>query len=226
MQMKSILLLLCSIGFIISCSVSSTIPKDQKTTEIQGYSILISQFDDLKGDFSFSNKWEYAEGIELNDYQQIICSKCPSRAGKMLDRRRKIASDSMDIFYTLIDSTRHYYSLDSRCSLTDMRDVKFISVKKYGDFSLEGMAKSNDSSNCSLFFRIKDDYIISWIYVKSKNNESEIYPMKDGKFFLDQGAFDKGILKANFSFVYYNKKNSLKALFWSGKMNAHIKAIN
>jgi hypothetical protein len=222
MHKKSILLFLFLIGFLCACSLSSTIPATQKTTEIQGYSIPISWFSELKGDFSFSTNWEYARGVDLNDYQQIICFDCPTRASKMLDRRRKINSDSMNVFYTLIDSTRHYYSLESRCSMADMKESKFISVKKYGDFTIDGVTKSSDSLNCSLFFRIKDDLIISWIYVKSQNNETEIYPMKDGKFFVDQGAFDNGILKANFSFVYYNRKNSFKALYWSGKIHAKI----
>ena len=206
----------------MSCAVGDSNFSNLKTSESNGFSIPISWFQELKGDFSFANEWQYSDGIELNDYQQIICWKCPQTAEKLLDKRRKIIADSMNTFYNLIDSSRHYYSLESRCSMADMKESKFISVKKYGDFTIDGVTKSSDSLNCSLFFRIKDDLIISWIYVKSQNNETEIYPMKDGKFFVDQGAFDNGILKANFSFVYYNRKNSLKALYWSGKMYAKI----
>jgi hypothetical protein len=223
MHKKSLLLFLFSIGFLCACSLSSTIPATQKTTELQGYSIPISWFSELKGDFSFSTNWEYARGVDLNDYQQIICFDCPSRASKMLDRRRKIISDSMNVFYTLIDSTRHYYSLESRCSMADMKESKFISVKKYGDFTIDGETKSSDSLNCSLFFRLKDDFVTSWVYLKN-NGVTRIFTLKEGKFFADKSEFEKGYLKGNFSFVYASE-NSFKALYWSGKIYAKITGL-
>lgn len=208
---------------LFSCSVRNQDYSSLKTTEKDSFSVPIGWFSELKGDYSFAAKWEFAKGIEINDYQQIICWDCPPRAQKMLDKRRKIIADSMHVFYTLIDSTRHYFSLDSRSTLTNMKDINFLSVKKYGDFTLEGFAKSTDSVNCSLFFRLKDDFVTSWVYVKN-NGITRIYTLKEGKFFADKSEFQKGILKANFSFVY-NSGNSLKALYWSGRIYAKISGL-
>lgn len=211
------------IRILNSCAVGVNEFLGMNTTEKESFSIEISWFDQLKNDFSFANKWEYAEDIKLNDYQQIICWKCPPRAQKMLDKRRKIVSDSMSVFYQLIDSTRHYYSLESRSTVTNLKKNHFIEVKKYGDFTIEGFSKSKDTSNCSLFFRIKDDYITSWIYFKNESG-MKIYQLKDGKFFADKSAFERGILKANFSFIYQSD-NSFKACYWSGKIYAKILGI-
>lgn len=205
---------------LVSCAVGDQDYANFKTTETQSFSVPVSWFLELKGDYAFSNKWEYASGIEINDYQQIICWDCPPRAQKMLDRRKKIIADSMNVFYTLIDSSRHYFSLNSRSTLTNMKNNNYLSVKKYGDFTLEGFVKSADSVNCSLFFRLKDDFVTSWAYVKN-NGVTRIYTLQEGKFFADKSEFQKGILKANFSFVY-DSDNSFKALYWSGRIYAKI----
>jgi hypothetical protein len=211
------------IQILFSCAVSDNEFSGTNTTEKVGCSIPISWFDELKSDYTFSKQWKYANDIELNDYQQIICWKCPTRAQKMLDKRKKIISDSMNVFYQLIDSTRHYYSLESRSSIINLNENHFIEVKKYGDFIIEGFTKSDDSSQCSLFFRMKDNYITSWIYQK-KESGIKIFELKEGKFFADKSAFEMGILKANFSFVYQSE-NSFKAIYWSGKINAKILGI-
>lgn len=205
---------------MLSCAVTDSLFTEKRITTSFGSSISISWFQELKGDFSFANEWEYAEGIKINDYQQIICSKCPLRAEKMLDKRRKISSDSINVFYDLIDSTRHYYSLNSRSTLTNLKENRFVMIKKYGDFTIEGVTKNQDGINCSLFFRIKDDLITSWIYIK-KTEGTKIYKLKEGKFFADKSAYDSGILKANFSFVY-ESENSLKPIYWSGKIHSKI----
>ncbi len=205
----------------MSCAVENNEFSSLKTTEIDGFSIPISWFNDLKDDFSFAHKWEYADGIALNEYQQIICWKCPPRAQKLLDKRQKIISDSIHVFYQLIDSSRQYYSLESRSTVTNLKENHFIEVKKYGDFTMEGFTKSKDTSNCSLFFRVNNDFITSWIYLKNESG-MKIYQLMDGKFFADKSAFEKGILKANFSFIY-ESENSFKALYWSGKIYCKIK---
>lgn len=208
---------------LLSCEIGKRGFSGMEEKETKGYLIPISWFDELRGDFSFSNKWKFTDGIYLNDYQQIICWKCPPRPDKMLDKRRKIIADSMAIFYKLIDSTRHYFSLDSRSTLTDMNGNHFISVKKYGEFTLEGFTNNNDGVNCSFFFRIKDDFIDSWIYVKD-NSKTKIYYLKEGKFFADKKAFEKEILKAKFSFIYQSE-NGFKPLYWSGKIYAKILGV-
>lgn len=204
---------------MFACIVSDK----QYASEKNGYSIPIGWFQELKGDYSFAHEWEYADGIEVNDYQQIICSSCPKRVQRMLDKRRKIITDSMNVFYQLIDSTRHYHSLKSRSTVINMEKNNYIQVKKYGDFTIEGFTKSNDTLNCSLFFRIKDNFIVSWAYFKS-GSTTKIYNLKEGKFFVDKSAFDKGNLKANFSFVYFSE-SEFKPLYWSGKIYSKIKGF-
>ena len=220
--MRIVVFLVSFVFCLQCCTVSSPSSINQETTKVPGISIPISWFSELNGDFSFANNWEYAKGIKINNYNQIICSECSPRAARMLDRRQKIIADSMDVFYKEVDSTRHYFSLESRCSAKDWEESNFVSVTRYGEFIIEGNTVNKGNSFCNLFFRIKDDFVTSWIYYKPEGSESTIYTLKEGKFFMDRSAFDKGILKVKFSFVFYNPENSLKALYWSGKIKSKI----
>ena len=223
--MKPFFFICFGILLMFSCAVTEPTINNYEITKVQGISIPLSWFTDLKGDYSFASKWEFSRDIKINDFNQIICEPCSPRTSKMLDRRQKIIADSMVVFYKEIDSSKHYYSLESRCTAENWEETNFISVRKYGDFIIEGNVLNNENNSFSLFFRIKNDFVTSWIYCKSENGESSILSLKEGKFFIDKIAFDKGILKAKFSFVYNNPKNSLKALYWSGKMYSKIASI-
>jgi len=210
-------ILIISLGFLLKSS-SKTVENDTV--------IIIEWFNNLKGDFSFASKWSYAENIGLNKAQQIACLKnCSDRAQKMMDDEGLILSDSTDLYYQIIDSTRKYHTLDSRSTLYDWKTSNFIKVRRYGNFVLEGSVIQDSISNCSLFFRIKDDYLTAWAYHKPIKGESKIFRLNRGKIFLDREAFDKGIFKATFSFTFENDVNSLKALFWSGKIYTKIEGF-
>jgi len=204
------------IFFLIFFSTSS-IQKREDT----GVSIQISWFSELKGDFTFANEWEYAPNIEENEFDQIICTECPSRAKKMINRNGRIIADSLSAYYKLVDSTRHYRNLQARCTAYDWTEAKTIYVRKYGDFILEGHTENDSTSNSRIFFRIKDNLLTAWIFYK-KNGVTKIYPMTGGKFFADSREFAQGTLKATFSFTFLNENNSIKALYFSGKMLAKI----
>jgi hypothetical protein len=210
-------ILIISLGFLLKSSI--------KTVENDTV-ILIEWFNNLKGDFSFASKWSFAENIGLNKAQQIAClNNCSDRVRKMMDDEGLILSDSTDLYYQIIDSTRKYHTLDSRSTLYDWKPSNFIKVRRYGNFVLEGSVIQDSISNCSLFFRLKDDYLTAWAYHKPIKGESKIFKLNGGKIFLDREAFDKGIFKATFSFTFENDVNSLKALFWSGKIYTKIEGF-
>lgn len=210
-------ILIISLGFHLTSSF--------KTIE-NGAVIPIEWFNNLKGDFSFTSKWSFAENIGLNKAQQIAClNNCSDRVQKMMDDEGLILSDSTDMYYQIIDSTRKYHTLESRSTLYDWKPSNFIKVRRYGNFVLEGSVIQDSISNCSLFFRIKDDYLTAWAYHKPIKGLSKIFRLNGGKIFLDREAFDKGIFKATFSFTFENDVNSLKALFWSGKIYTKIEGF-
>jgi hypothetical protein len=210
-------ILIISLGFLLKSSIK---------IDENGTVILIEWFNNLKGDFSFSSKWSFAENIGLNKAQQIAClNNCSDRVQKMMDDEGLILSDSTDTYYQIIDSTRKYHTLESRSTLYGWKPSNFIKVRRYGNFVLEGSVIQDSISNCSLFFRIKDDHLTAWAYHIPIKGISKIFRLNGGKIFLDREAFDKGIFKATFSFTFENDVNSLKALFWSGKIYTKIEGF-
>ena len=212
-----ILMLVILLGFLLNSSSVN------KKDDIQ---IEISWFTNLKGNFSFASKWSYASNVGLNAAQQIAClQNCSNRVQKMMDEDGLIISDSTDAYYQIVDSTRKYHTLESRSTLSDWKPSNFINVRKYGNFTIEGSVIADSTSKCSVFFRIKDNYLTAWAYHKPDKGSSKIFRLNGGKIFLDDAAFAKGIFKATFSFTFENEINSLKPLFWSGKIHAKIEGF-
>jgi hypothetical protein len=213
----SILILCISLG--LQLNSSSTFKKD----DIQ---IEISWFTNLKGNFSFATKWSFSDNVGLNAAQQIAClQNCSDRVQKMMDADGLIISDSTDAYYLLVDSTRKYHTLESRSTLFDWKPSNFIKIRKYGNFIIEGSMIPDSTSKCSMFFRIKDNFLTAYAYHKPDKGESKIFRLNGGKIFLDELAFSKGIFKASFSFTFDNDINSLKPLYWSGKIYSKIEGF-
>lgn len=212
-----VIILIFTVGFLLKSS-SKIIESETQ--------IPIEWFNNLKGDFSFVSKWSYAENIGLNKAQQIACLKnCTDRIQKMMNSEGIIISDSTDLYYQIIDSTRKYHTLESRSTLYDWKPSNFIKVRRYGNFVIEGSVIQDSSSRCSLFFRVKDNYLNAWVYHNPDKGPTKIFRLNGGKIFLDKDAFDKEIFKATFSFTFENDLNSLKALFWSGKIYTKIEGF-
>lgn len=198
---------------------SSNIPEDEIRIEI-------SWFTNLKGNFLFTSKWSYAANVGLNDAHQIAClQNCSERVQKMMNEEGLILSDSTDAYYKIVDSTRKYHTLESRSTLSDWKPANFIRVRKYGNFIIEGSVLADSLSKCSVFFRIKDNFLTAWAYHKLDDGKSKIFRLSGGKISLDYAAFSKGIFKATFSFSFENEVNSLKPLYWSGKIYAKIEGF-
>jgi len=208
------------ISLLILVVLFSSTTSWNKNDDVQ---LEIAWFKDLKGDFSFKKKWDFAENVGLNSAQQIVClSQCSNEVLAMIDKNGLIKVDSIDAYYKIVDSTRKYHTIESRCSIDACQPSNFIRVKKYGNFTIEAQMIGGSNRNCSLILRMKDNHVSSWIYVKGNQKAATMYKLNGGKIFIDEPAFEKGILKATFSFTYENDNNGFKALFWSGKIYSKI----
>jgi len=207
------ILIMLSILFL---SLKSSIRKDEIYLEV-------SWLKNIKGNFSFISKWSYAVNVGLNDAQQIACIRnCSKKVEKMMDKEGLIISDSTDVYYSIVDSTRKYHTLESRSTLNDWIPSNFIKVRKFGNFTIEGNVINDSLSQCSLFFRMKGNQLTAWAYHKPQKGNYKIFRLNGGKITLDEEAFEKGVFKAIFSFTFENEINSLKPLFWSGKICTKI----
>ena len=77
-----------------------------------GRKIKIQWVDNLPGDFSFSKKWDYPEGIYKNEFGQLSCDGiCQEEVYAMMDSAGKIYKDSLAAFYKIVDTAHQYHSI-------------------------------------------------------------------------------------------------------------------
>ena len=107
MKIKFILI---SLLFLIGISCK-TVEKESNST----HKIKIEWTENLEGDFSFKEKWNYPEYVYKNRFGQLSCDgDCPIEIDRMKDESGKIYQDSLQAFYKVIDTTHIFHSLKSK----------------------------------------------------------------------------------------------------------------
>ena len=95
--MRKLFIPIFSIVGFICCSLTNSNNERLETREIQ-----ITWADNLLGDFSFKENWEYLEGVYKNEFGQLSCDGfCPPETDQMKDKNGKIFEDSLAAFYQL-----------------------------------------------------------------------------------------------------------------------------
>ncbi len=181
--------------------------------------IKIAWTENLKGDFSFKNKWSYPEGIYKNKFGQLSCDWiCPPETDQMKDESGKIYKDSLQSFYKIVDTTHIAHSIKSENRMYEYYDNNFIQFEKQENGKIRGETSTNVSTHSKLIIEIQNEYCIAWVYFYSIRDLGEnIFPLKKGSIKIDKILFDKGIIKAKFDFKFKNTIEPNEELFWKGR---------
>ena len=207
---------LCSV-FFIQYSSSQTTSKPVK----------IVWASNLKGDFSFTKKWSYPEGVYKNEYGQLSCDGlCPPEIDKMIDSRGKIYKDSLKSFYKYVDTThlQHTISYDAWCY--EWGGTDFIEVYRKSNDTVFCRTLTNVATHCSLELTIKDDYCVAVIDLVSivAGGNAKFY-CTNGSVIIDKDLWKQSILKATFNFNFDHPENPKKPIFWKGNIYSKINIL-
>jgi len=196
----------------------------KETVKSASIPITIKWVDHLSGDFSFTKKWSYPEGVFRNEYGQLSCDGlCPPEIDAMKDSTGRIYADSLRAFYEIIDTTHqsHTIQCEARCyeyNGTDFIEVNRLSKERFHCFTLTTI-----STNCSLNIDILRDSCYATIDLNSiEKSGSEIFYCTNGNITMDKNLLKKGIMKAVFSFNFENKENPKEPIYWKGKVYARM----
>lgn len=186
--------------------------------------LKINWVQEMPGNFSFRHKWSYPENIFRNKYGQLICDgNCPSRADGMRNAKGKIFKDSLEVYYQLIDTSHQYHALESKCNCGEWPGEHFIQVQRTVGDTIECFTKGSVSTHCLFKMTIVGDDCYPQLKLNSiVPNSDVVYQFKDGYMLIDQNLWQKGILQANFRFIFTNPKRPEKDIYWSGKMYKEI----
>lgn len=204
---------------LISCGLSS-----DKNEKVKPEEIEISWVDNLAGDFSFTKNWDYPEGIYKNEFEQLSCDGlCPPEIDRMKDENGKIHEDSLTAFYKLVDTTHQYHSIQSDAWTYEWAGANFVAVTKKNADTTICYTHNNVATHSSLILTIIKDKCIPTIELNSITRTGrKIYNCKGAHIEIDKSLWEKGILKANFEFVFDHSENPKKPMYWKGKIYATI----
>jgi len=197
------------------------------TTTIEDYRphVKINWVKKLKGDFSFTQKWEYPLGVEKKEDGKAGCADggfCPQRCYGMLDSNGIVLKDSAGIFYQLLDTTHIPYSIECDAWCYEYAGTNVINTYKRFEtvtvYSQPGIA-----THCILVLELQDDICVPFIALNSIIQDgNETFYYQSGNITIDKTEFKKGILKAEFDLVFKNTLEPDKPIYWKGKLYSPI----
>ena len=181
----------------------------------------------LKGDFSFTKRWSYPEGVYKNEYGQLSCDGlCPTEIENMSDSTGRIYEDSLKAFYQFVDTTHIPHSIECEAWCYEWAGTNFIDVYRSSNDTVFASTWTNVATHCSLELTIMGDSCIAIIDLKSiVEGGSAKYYCSNGTIAIDQELWKQGILKASFNFDFDHPENPRKPIFWKGKIFSKINAL-
>lgn len=204
---------------LISCGLNW-----DKNEKVESGEIEISWVDNSSGDFSFTRNWDYPEGVYENEFGQLSCDGlCPQEIIRMKDENGKIYEDSLTAFYKLVDTTHRFHSIQSEAWTYEWAGTNFVTVTKKNKDTTICYTHNNAATHSSLILIIVKNKCIPTIELNSVTPTGrKTYHCKGGEIEIDKSLWKKGILKANFDFVFDHTENPDKPMYWKGKIYANI----
>ncbi|MCK9450492.1 MAG: hypothetical protein M0Q90_02285 [Bacteroidales bacterium] len=186
--------------------------------------ITIKWVDQLSGDFSFANNWSYPEAVYKNEYGQLSCDGlCPPEIEAMKDSTGRIYADSLQAFYKIIDTTHQMHSIQCEAWCYEWAGTDFIEVFRQNKDSVSCFTIANIATHCSLHLDIIMNTCYAFIDLKSLDQSSDTkYYCTNGYIIIDKNSWEKGLMKAEFSFNFDNHENPEKPIYWKAKIFAKI----
>lgn len=220
-------ILLC-LGFIIIFFSYSNGQIFNVTTRDKSNPIKIQWSENLKGNFKFKNKWSYHEGIFKNKFGQLSCDGfCPPETYEMLDSNGRIKKDSLKSFYRIVDTSHKKHSIYSSAWCYEWGGTNFIEIERKSIEKVICKTEINASTHCSLEIEIIGDSCYVLIDLKSiMKGGNARYFCTSGTINIDKPLWEKGVMKAIFSFNFEHLENPQKPIYWRGKIYSKIIKIS
>lgn len=196
----------------------------EKNEKVKSREIEITWVENLTGDFSFIENWDYPEGVYKNDFGQLSCDGlCPPEIDRMKDEKGQIYKDSLNVFYNLVDTTHQFHSIQSDAWTYEWAGTNFATVIRINTDTTICFTHNNAGTHSSLNLTITKDKCIPTIELNSVTPRGRIiYYCKSGQIKIDKSFWEKGIFKADFDFVFDHTENPDEAMYWKGKIYAAV----
>jgi hypothetical protein len=199
----------------------------ENKSKIKTDTIQISWVNDLKGDYKFTQQWDYQEGIYKNEFNQLVCDGlCPEGIENKLGDNGKIIQDSMAAYYKLVDTSHIPHSIQCEAWCYEYAGTNMINVIKNKD-TIECYTQQNAATHCSLKLKIINSDCTPTIELMSiALNANKTYTCNGGDIKIDKIVLQKDTLKAEFNFTFDHSDDSKQLMYWKGKILQKINNIH
>ena len=171
--------------------------------------VHISWVDTVRGDFSFTEKWEYPENVELKADGRPGCADggfCPTDCYGMMDSNGIVLPQYARQFYKLLDTTHQYYSLyvmfaepgPPEWAGRNYMDAVYSKNKKH----VSAYSICNVATHSSLQFEFENDSCRVYLKLNSIMPDADTVMQGRAIVAIDKTLWEKGIFKAAFKVMF------------------------
>lgn len=182
--------------------------------------------DTINADFSFTENWDYPEGVYLNEWNQLSCDGlCPPEIERMKDENGRIFDDSLTAFYSYIDTTHRHFTHEGIVRAHEYGDCNYADVEKR-DKKLYVYTEMNVGTHSSVQIEFFPDpgskipFKAYLIYNSIGSSNGPIsYAATGGTIEISSKALRNGILQMRFDleFPYFSDSSDVRQT-WKGKI--------
>lgn len=179
----------------------------------------------LDGDYSFINRWSYNENVFRNNFGELTCDgDCPPGIDSMQDSNGRIYDSLVHAYYTLLDTTHQFHTLECEAWCYEFGEADDIDVTRRGN-RVYATSRENISTHSSLRLNIENNVCTPTIKLTSimgPGNNIFYYHCIGGYIKIDKTCWLQGVMKAEFDFTFFHPENPKKKMYWKGKIYAKI----
>jgi hypothetical protein len=199
--------------------------KTDSAVQVSKKSIPVKWVNHIDVDFSFAKEWHYSDYIIRTESGELHCDgMCDPSIDTMYDDRGNIKKHLRDKYYSLVDTTHFYQTIECDAWCYEYGGTDAIMAERYNNGTVSCSTMCNVSTHCSLIFELNahSDSCTPVIELNSiADSKKSVYTCMDGAISIDTIAWSKDTLKAIFDFKFVNTDGP-DPMFWKGKIHAPI----
>lgn len=181
--------------------------------------------DSIDANFSFTEEWDYPEGVYLNQWGQLSCDGfCPMEIDRMKDEQGQIFNDSLSAFYSIIDTTHRYFTHEGIVRTFEYGECNHALAKELNG-KIHVQTEVNVSTHTSLHIvfdsevKLETEFKIYLIYNGIRNTKPIVYLAQSGTLEISKKMFKEGIIKMSFDLKFDDISNNPEfEQTWKGKI--------
>ena len=185
--------------------------------------------DSIDADFSFTEDWDYEEGIYVNQWGQLSCDGfCPRAADAMKDDHGRIFDDSLAAFYAIIDTTHRYFTHESTARVYSYGESHYVTLEERGGrlflrTEMNMMAQSSLHLEINLNADGAEQFDAYLIYYSLSDQPPRKFALVSGSIEISNLAYNNGMVKLEFDLEFESEKWDTEGLqTWNGKVLVEI----